>query len=93
MDSIPWLLLSILFLVLLLALVFLMKRKGKKLEPDYYIFFIFGIIWLPMGIVTGNSMFTLLGIVFLSVGLANKDKWKKNRCCKGAGGKDPHISP
>ena len=88
MDSIPWLLLSILVLVVLLGVVFLMKRKGKKMETDYYTFFIFGIIWLPMGIATKNSAFTLLGIVFLLIGLANKDKWKKNRCCKGAGEKE-----
>ena len=88
MDSIPWLLLSVLFLVLLLGVVFLMKRRGKKMEPDYYTFFIFGILWLPMGIAMGNSMFALLGIVFLLAGIANKDKWKKNKCCNGAGGKD-----
>lgn len=60
--------------------VYIINRKERK-EPDYRVFFTLGLIWLPLGIVFFTSMsnptFLGLGTVFLIIGLANRDKWKK----------------
>lgn len=67
-----------LILVVLLAVVFVVSRqKGDRPEPDYRVFFILGITWLPLGIATDNPGFWGMGAVFLLVGLLNRDKWKE----------------
>ena len=53
-------------------------RRKHKAPVDYYTFFIIGIIWLPIGLATGNPSLWILGLVFMIVGLVHKDKWKKN---------------
>ena len=79
MATTPWLLIGIGLLIILLAVLFLLSRKINKRPPDYYNFFIFGIIWLPLGILFNNSVLWMLGLIFLIAGLVNKDKWEKNR--------------
>ena len=80
MSATPWIMISIAVLVLILAVVaiFAIKRKGKKHEPDYYTFFVMGIIWTAFGIIFMEEMpfFFIMGLVFLALGLVNKDKWK-----------------
>ena len=60
------------------------KNENKFEEPDYKVFFILGICFLPMGvpifIATKNPGllgFSVLGIAYLIIGLKNKDKWDK----------------
>ena len=59
------------------------KKEGTYKEPDYRAFFIMGICFLPMGIIFTTAIspafisFLALGIIYMSIGLANKDKWKK----------------
>ncbi|NOR84987.1 hypothetical protein GQ473_02625 [archaeon] len=79
MAATPWLLIGIGILIILLAVLFLLGRKINKRPPDYYNFFIFGIIWVPLGLLFNNNVLWMLGLVFLIAGLANKDKWEKNR--------------
>jgi hypothetical protein len=62
------------------------KEAGINEEPDYRVFFIMGICFLPVGIplwiVTNNPGLlgiSSLGIIYLSIGLANRDKWEKNK--------------
>lgn len=79
-DSIPWILISVGVLIILLGIVAILvakSRKGKH-KPDYYTFFIMGIIWLPFGIATKNYAFFVMGLIFMIIGLVNKDKWKEN---------------
>ena len=78
MVMIPWIILTILVLVIILAIVAIFVNKGKKTPPDYYNFFIIGITWIPLGMATKNHAFTIMGLVFMAVGLTNKDKWKQN---------------
>lgn len=77
---IPWILIAIAGLLVLLGVFayFLIKKKGRH-EPDYYTLFIIGITWLPLGLAMENPAFWILGLVFIGVGLANKDKWKKKQ--------------
>ncbi|MBT3338031.1 MAG: hypothetical protein HN855_08585 [Anaerolineae bacterium] len=66
-------------LIVALGILFIYKRKDPeyKHEPDYRVFFILGITWLPLGIATDNPAFWGMGAVFMIAGLANRDKWKE----------------
>jgi hypothetical protein len=64
----------------LLVVVFVVKRnRGETLTTDFRALFVMGIIWLPIGIATGNPGLWVMGLVFLIVGLANRNKWKEQR--------------
>jgi hypothetical protein len=74
----------LLILGFILTIVFLKKQKENKyVEPDYQAFFIMGISFLPIGfvfIITINPAFIsflAIGLCYIAIGLANKDKWKK----------------
>jgi Na+/H+ antiporter NhaD/arsenite permease-like protein len=70
--------LTVVLLVVLLAVAFVVyRRKGERPEPDYRVFFILGITWLPLGIATENPAFWGMGAVFLIVSLVNRDKWRE----------------
>ena len=80
---IPWIMIAIVVLLIVGLIVALIayKKKGKH-EPDYRTFFTMGVIWLIFGIPMmiqdkGNATFFILGLVFTIIGLAHKDKWKK----------------
>ncbi len=82
---IPWMIIAILVLLVLfgvIAVIMAYKNKGKKKEPDYYTFFVLGLVWLPFGIfeLIRNDMptFFILGLTFFAIGITHKDKWKKN---------------
>jgi hypothetical protein len=86
--NVPWILIAVLVGLLVVAgLVVVLVAAGKRREqgvaPDYRTFFILGITWLPLGITlsaaTDNPGFLGLGgmgLVFLVLGLANRDKWQ-----------------
>lgn len=84
-DGLIWLIASggILLILIAFLIIFLIRNKGKKPEPDYYLFFILGIIWTGVGVslstTTGNYGILIIGITFLVLGLVNKDKWKTNK--------------
>ena len=52
------------------------KNKNERTETNYRAFFILGISFLPIGIATDNPGLWGMGIVFLVLGLVNRDKWK-----------------
>ncbi len=86
-----WILISALIIAVLLVIILIItfvmfkkKKEGKTGEVNYKIFFILGLVWIPIGIVymiTINTAigiaFMGLGVVYIAIGLANKDKWKK----------------
>jgi len=58
--------------------------EGKKPRTiDYRAYFIMGICFLPLGIIltiiitVGFLGLTALGIIYMIIGLANRDKWGK----------------
>ena len=70
----------VLVLIIVLGIVaFLKYKKDRCLKQDYKAMFIIGISWVSLGIVFystyQNISFLLMGLIFMSVGLANKDKW------------------
>jgi LPXTG-motif cell wall-anchored protein len=85
------LLLIIGIMVTLMLVLVLRKRKkaGKTGGTDYKAFFIMGIAFLPTGVVMMFMYFltetpfeiglplVALGLIYILIGLANRDKWKK----------------
>lgn len=72
----PWITLSVFIFIILLSSVVLVLKKGKRYKPSYKTFFIMGVTWLPIGIVLENSGLTGMGVVFMVIGLMNRDKWE-----------------
>lgn len=84
-----WILVSLLIAagVLAVSLIIVLRRwkkGGKKQETDYQAMFNMGIAFAPVGIVlaitTGNPGMiglSVMGIIYIVLGLQNKDKWKK----------------
>ncbi len=93
MSLIMWITVGIgVLMVVLLAVMLLYFRKnpGKRKETDYYTFFVIGISWVPLGIVfwlTLNMPFGMvlfaIGLCWMAIGLANRDKWKTRKTGKG----------
>ncbi|MAH42710.1 hypothetical protein CL614_03220 [archaeon] len=78
-------------IVAALAIIMLWAKKTGKIksfdkETDYRTYFIIGIIWMavgvPLGIGEGFSPLWIIGLVFMGVGLANRDKWKEPKKSK-----------
>ena len=65
--------------VLIVALLTIFLVKKEKRPPDYYAFFVMGIIWIGAGIPLKNYGLSGMGFIFMVVGLVNKSKWKANR--------------
>jgi len=69
--------------VVVLFIAIKKKKEGKYVEPDYRVFFILGICFLPMGTIfmitvsPGFIGFTALGVIYIIIGLSHRDKWKK----------------
>lgn len=89
-EALPWILIGVVgALVILVAMVFVFKKKGMvKEDTDYRAFFLMGVTWMmigiPMFVFYGyefNALFAM-GIIFFITGLANKGKWKKEPLTK-----------
>ena len=59
------------------------KNTKKSKNQNYYGFFILGICFFPIGILFSISTdkpgflgITALGVIYIIIGLKNKDKWK-----------------
>ena len=85
---VAWILISVAIVIFILGvLAIAMRRKGKIKNTDYYSLFVMGAIWVPFGVIfmmmspesnIGNIFF-ILGWIYFVMGIANKDKWKKNK--------------
>jgi hypothetical protein len=83
MDAMP--MYFVLFAIIILAIIglglaFIKKTKKGEIpakDPDYRVFFIIGVTWIPLGIATENPGFIGAGVLFMILGLANKDKWQE----------------
>ena len=80
------LILTVLILLGLIYYVYKQRKEGVEKEVDYRGFLFVGFIWIPLGVVfmivvnigIGISLLGF-GIVYLAIGLGNKDKWKKGK--------------
>ena len=79
MAVILWLIIATLILLFLLAIIAISMKKKENRKPDYYAFYIIGIVWVAAGIPLKNYALAVMGFVFMIIGIVNKDKWKANR--------------
>jgi hypothetical protein len=79
MTSDHWLVVAVAVAVLFIAALFLVFKRSRPHAPDYRALFIIGVTWIPLGLATGNNIFTILGVALMALGLANKGKWKEQR--------------
>ncbi len=77
----------IVFAILLGFIVYLIiqkrKNSGGQQQINFKIFFILGACFLPAGIAislssdnNSFSVLSVLGLIYLVIGLANRDKWE-----------------
>tara|TARA_Y100000310_G_scaffold345263_1_gene463202 strand:- start:2675 stop:3058 length:384 start_codon:yes stop_codon:yes gene_type:complete len=80
-----FIIISILVLLVIFGVIAIMVlKRGRKKPTDYYNFFIIGIIWLPFGIFMSfvyedgfiGNFFSILGLIYIILGLAHKKEWK-----------------
>ena len=75
MDSSFYILLAGLVTLGGFVFVIFAKQKGMLGETNYRTIFILGVILLPLGFVFDNRIFQILGIIYVLLGLVNRDKW------------------
>jgi hypothetical protein len=75
--DIPILMLVIGVLVLALAVFFVIRIRKHGHKPNFRTFFIIGLTWIPLGIISKNWVFTIVGVVFMILGITNKKRWKE----------------
>ena len=75
--------------IIMALMVWKKKREGRSEEADYRAFFVVGIVVISASIVLMFVSFILqilflivtpilaLGLIYLIIGLVNRDKWKK----------------
>jgi hypothetical protein len=86
---IEWILLSgfigaaSLFIGIVLALKMRLEgEKGKPPEPNYYSFFVMGLCFVPFGFIFSETIspgfmgVTVLGMVYMAIGLRKKHLWR-----------------
>lgn len=82
MTEMNWVLIGVGLLILVLGVVFVIRKKRQPI--DYYNLFIIGFVWTFFGLFSAlknyelTKLFVILGVVFITIGLVNKDKWKKD---------------
>ena len=79
MNSTNWPMIVAAVLILLIGVLFFVLKRGKPHKPDYRVLFILGVTWVPLGIATGNQVFTITGLVLAAVGLANRGRWEERK--------------
>ena len=71
----------------MVAILVVFGTRSKQIQgtrdPEYRTFFIMGIAFVPIGIAIGNSVFWIIGLVFLILGITNREKWSNYRKIEG----------
>ncbi len=76
-DSMIFLGLGIITMLLMAVGVIVARRYGKLGNRDYRVIFVLGISLFPVGMVLDNPVLSILGIVYVIWALINRDKWGK----------------
>jgi len=75
-----WMMIAIAVIIIILGVLCFFVYRKKQCGPDYYGIFIIGLIWFPVGLLMKNTGFGIIGLVFLIIGLINKEKWNQKKC-------------
>jgi len=80
-DTFPWIIFLMFVLMIIfgviVAYLFSKNKKGQR-KPDYYAFFIMGLVWFIAGIIMKNIPLWIIGLLFLLIGLFNHKYWRQN---------------
>lgn len=90
LESIPWVLATILVIVLLAVVMVVVVRKRKQPgRLDYRSYFVMGVVWLATGVFLSllpwflheevslsiGGFFLAMGVAYTILGLVNREKW------------------
>ncbi len=67
--------------LLLVYFVIAVKRGWTRRSSSHKTFLVVGLSWLPLGFMTGNYLLGVMGVCFVTYGLANRDKWEDEKQC------------
>ncbi|MCH7850845.1 MAG: hypothetical protein IH845_04345 [Nanoarchaeota archaeon] len=73
------LILVLAILLAILAVFAYTSRNYKEQKVDYFAFFLVGIVWLPIGAAIENYVLSVMGLIFASIGVSNRQEWDQNR--------------
>ena len=79
MDKMMLIALATFGMLLLSVGVFIARRNKQSSGIDYRGIFIIGLIFLPAGIIFDYQFLTILGAIYVLLGIVNKDKWRKSQ--------------
>lgn len=65
-------------LILFGIIIFLSEKSKKYKGPDYYAFFIAGIIYAVAGLFLFTNLLVIAGLSFALIGIIFKKRWKRN---------------
>ncbi len=72
---------------MMIAVFVVFRTRSKQIQgtrdPEYRTFFIMGIAFVPIGVATGNVGFWIMGLIFLILGITNREKWSNNLKIEG----------
>ncbi|MBU4536603.1 Gmad2 immunoglobulin-like domain-containing protein [Patescibacteria group bacterium] len=95
MQQTPTLLIGLILgltLLFLIVFAYLTTRDGKNNSNcNYKSIFMVGVTWLPLGIAVDVITFSILGLIFLIIGIINKDKWNNEKNNQGLGSKSKMV--
>ena len=91
LAPVAWIILAIVAILAIVTVFVVVKRRkeGRLEETNYRVFFVTGAAMTPIGLIflavsyfRDYSFFTafpilVIGVVYLAIGLANRDKWKR----------------
>ena len=72
-------LIGLLALILIAVLLVARRKQGEAPIADYRALAVMGMVWVPVGVAIDNLGLWGVGLVFLIIGLVNRDKWKEQR--------------
>ena len=71
---------------MMIAVFVVFRTRSKQIQgtrdPEYRTFFM-GIAFVPLGVATGNAGFWIMGLIFLILGITNREKWSNNLKIEG----------
>lgn len=81
MGSIPWMIIATVAALIIAGVLAAFFSHSKRTDADYRGLFSIGLIWTAIGVIFyltyHNIAFVGMGLVFMALGAAKKDEWRK----------------